>query len=111
MSNITNMNIKNVLLFGAGMVAMPVIRLLGNRNDIHLYVASDQEKQAMEMIQQVSNYEEKVTFVTFKYPEDLTKMSLIVKDMNLVISLLPATMHISIAQLAIEHKVNMVTKA
>lgn len=102
-------NIKKVLLFGAGMVAMPVVRLLGNRNDIQLYIASDQEAQTLKMIEQVDNHQEKVTFISFNYPKDLSSISSTLMNMDMVISLLPAAMHISIAKLAIEHKKNMVT--
>ena len=100
---------KKVLLLGAGMVAMPVLRHLTSMEGVHLTVASDQEAQAMDMIQQIDGHEEKLQYMPFNYPQDLDKISRKIGEVDLVISLLPATMHTTFAEMAIKHKRHMVT--
>jgi alpha-aminoadipic semialdehyde synthase len=100
---------KRVLLLGAGMVAQPVIDVLGAMDDVHLTVASDNEAQAMKMISKVKDHEFKMRFEHFTYPDDMPKMSKAIQDSDVVISLMPATMHIPFAKEAIKHKRHMVT--
>ena len=91
------------------MVAMPVIRHLGGMDDVHLTVASDNEKQAMTMLSKVHDYQSKTLFQHCEFPKDLSKASKLIKDADVVISLLPATMHVPFAELAIKHKKHLVT--
>lgn len=108
-SSVKVSSVKNVLLLGAGMVANPVIKLMGARDDVHLTVASDNEALAQGMMSKVKGHRDKSTFLPFNYPADMDKISRRIKDSDLVISLLPATMHVPFAQEAINQKKNMVT--
>jgi len=100
---------KRVLLLGAGMVAQPVIDVLGAMDDVHLTVASDNEEQAMAMISKVKDHEFKMRFEQFNYPQDMDKIGKSIKDSDVVISLMPATMHVPFAKEAIKHKRHLVT--
>lgn len=100
---------KRVLLLGAGMVAQPVIDVLGAMDDVHLTVASDNETQAMKMISKVKDHEFKMRFEHFTYPDGMPKISKAIQESDIIISLMPATMHIAFAKEAIKHKRHMVT--
>lgn len=100
---------KKVLLLGSGMVAMPVLRHLCSIEGVHLTIASDQEAQALDMINQIDGHAEKLQYMPFNYPQDLEKINRKIGDVDLVISLLPATMHTTFAEMAIKHRRHMVT--
>lgn len=100
---------KKVLLLGAGMVAMPVIRVLGEAKDVHLTVASDNKVQALNMIKQIKDHESKLRYQPFSYPQDMNIIEKIIKESDVIVSLMPATMHIPFAELAIKHKRHLVT--
>ena len=91
------------------MVAMPVIRHLGKMEDVHLTVASDNEQQAVSMLSRVRDYQSKTLFQNCKFPEDMTKVAKLIKDADVVISLLPATMHVPFAELAVKYKKHLIT--
>jgi alpha-aminoadipic semialdehyde synthase len=102
-------SMKNVVLFGAGRVAGPVLKLLSAHDNVHITVASDNEEQANELRSCIDS--SKSSFIKFKVPEDLSKLPLIMKDANLAISLLPATLHLPIAEEAVAQQKHLVTSS
>lgn len=91
------------------MVAMPVIRVLGEAKDVHLTIASDNSEQALTMISQIKDHESKLRYQPFQYPKDMNIIEKLIKDSDVIISLMPATMHIPFAELAIKYKRHLVT--
>lgn len=98
---------KVVLLFGSGRVAKPVMRFF-NKGNFHVIVATNDKDQAEELMSCIddrnnSSYEE------YTCPKDNYKLSDLFIKCDIIISLLPATMHIEIAKQAIISKKNLVT--
>lgn len=98
---------KRIVLLGAGRVAQPVLKLFSSHENVHITVASDNETQARALMSCV--HSSKTTYRQLIMPRDNDKLDTLVKDSDVVISLLPATMHIPIAQAAIANKRHLVT--
>ncbi len=98
---------RRVLLLGSGRVAHPVVKLFGAHEDVHVTIASDDEAGARVLMQGLSD--SKVAYKNFSMPRDNHKIGSLVKDADVVISLLPATMHMPVAREAINHRRNLVT--
>lgn len=111
-----------VLLLGAGRVAQPVVQLLcGEKysgksavfdkdNGIHVTIASDCEAQARALIKSSGVEDDSsVSVVPLALPHDQSKLDTLVKSCDVVLSLLPATMHLSVAELALKYKKHLVT--
>ena len=124
----TNMRkLRRVLLFGSGRVAKPVIKLFKSYDDVHVIVATDSEIQANELIDEMNsgslardNYDDlssasfqsdsRASFVKYTFPEDNESLlSKLVSACDVIISLLPASMHVPVAKEAIKHKKHLVT--
>ncbi|KAH8993244.1 Saccharopine dehydrogenase-domain-containing protein [Lactarius hatsudake] len=95
---------KRVLVLGSGMVAGPAVDELAGRPDIELIVASNLLQEAEQLVAVHPNAS--ALFVTM---DDQTRVSQLVKESDVVISLLPATLHPTVAELCVEHKKHMVT--
>ncbi|KAH9047781.1 Saccharopine dehydrogenase-domain-containing protein [Lactarius hengduanensis] len=95
---------KRVLVLGSGMVAGPAVDELAGRPDIELIVASNSLQEAEQLVAVHPNAS--ALFVTM---DDQTRVSQLVKESDIVISLLPATLHPTVAELCVEHKKHMVT--
>jgi saccharopine dehydrogenase-like NADP-dependent oxidoreductase len=98
---------RRVLLFGSGRVALPVMKLFDGQN-VHVTIATDDAKQAQTLMDCMSS-PSLSSFVPFKFPQDNHKLASIVKSCDVAISLLPATMHIPIAEECINQGRHLVT--
>lgn len=95
-------------MFGAGMVAMPVLRYFESQEDVQLVIASDNSAQANELISQLGDAS-RMRFEQFAMPGDATKLAGLIENCDVAISLLPVTMHLPIAEACIAQKKHMVT--
>lgn len=96
---------KRVLVLGSGYVSGPVIDYLTRDPDIAVTIASSPAWQVREISERYQN----TTPVTIDVGKEQEKLSSLIKDHHLIISLLPYTMHPMVATHCIEHSVNMVT--
>ncbi|MFO7810085.1 MAG: saccharopine dehydrogenase NADP-binding domain-containing protein, partial [Candidatus Delongbacteria bacterium] len=94
---------KKVLILGAGMVVKPIVRYLLER-EIFVTVATRTKSKAVAMIDNHPNG----TAVEWTV-DDKTKLEEMIKDHNITVSLLPYAHHVTVAELCIKHKKNMVT--
>jgi len=96
---------KNVLLFGAGMMAGPVVEYLGRTGDIFTRVAAiDMHADTKKAVENNA----KATFQSWNI-KNTDAMSRLIMDADLVISLMPAWFHARVAGVCVEHGKNMVT--
>lgn len=94
---------KRILVLGAGMVSRPLVNWL-LRKDYILTVA-DMDKAKAELV--TAGHSNAITAVLdVKHEDELEEM--IVKN-DIVVSLLPYTMHLLVVRLCILHKKSMVT--
>ena len=122
---------KRVLLLGSGHVAKPVVRLLAQHENVHLTIASDSAEQAKGLIEFIEKhgsvrghrrnttatigsatvYGSRAVYHEFVSPRDNFNGTLetLMRNCDVVVSLLPANMHIPIAQEAIRQGRHMVT--
>ncbi|OQR79277.1 alpha-aminoadipic semialdehyde synthase [Tropilaelaps mercedesae] len=96
---------KKVLCLGAGYVSAPLIEYLCRDGDIQVTVASAIQKEAEELAAKYDNVESAVLDVT----ESVNGLSNLVRESDLVISLLPYSLHAKVAEHCIDHRTNMVT--
>ena len=96
---------KKVLILGAGLVAQPIVRYLLDQG-IAVTVASNTPDRAEAMIAGHKNGENIDWSVDDKHTLDK-----LVKDHDIVVSLLPFVYHLMVAEYAIKHKKNMVTSS
>ena len=95
-------------MFGAGRVALPLAKLFNSRDNVSLTIATEDESQAKALIDCMDGFG-RATFQKFRFPEDNNKLPSLIKQSDIVISLLPATMHVPIAEEAINQRRHMVT--
>lgn len=94
---------KKVLVLGAGLVARPLIRYFLDRN-YYVTVATRTISKAQQL---VNNHENSaVEVLDLKKPKMLDPL---IEKADLVISLVPYTFHVVVAEKCIAHKKNMVT--
>ncbi|XP_071450294.1 alpha-aminoadipic semialdehyde synthase, mitochondrial isoform X2 [Hetaerina americana] len=96
---------KKVLILGAGFVSAPVVEYLNRDKNIALTVASALKDEADVLATKFPGVEPVLVDVVGR-PEHVEEM---VKEADLVISLLPYPLHPSIATACIAHSKNMVT--
>ncbi len=96
---------KKVLILGAGLVAQPIIRYLLEQG-IKVTVASNTPDRAEVMIAGSPNG----TNINWSV-DDTATLDKMVKENDLVVSLLPYIYHVTVAGFAIKHKKNMVTSS
>ncbi len=101
--NLENKNMIKVLLLGAGMVAKPIANYL-LQNNIALTICSRTLSKAEKLINGHPNG--KAFAWTIDDVDTLDKM---IANHDLTVSLLPFAHHVTVAQLCIKHKKNMVT--
>jgi len=95
---------KRVLVLGAGLVSRPLVAHLSRWPDIALTVGDlDGEKAAH--ILDGSAHGRAVAVST----DDDAGVAVLVADADLVVSLLPYTLHVKVAKLAIAHRVPLIT--
>ncbi|GIY30410.1 hypothetical protein CDAR_262411 [Caerostris darwini] len=95
---------KKVLVLGAGYVAGPLVDYLTRDQTIHVTIGSSLQNQGEALVK--SNNTEHVVLDVTTGRGPLDKL---IEESNLVVSLLPYSLHPSIAERCIKHKVNMVT--
>ncbi|EGN97202.1 hypothetical protein SERLA73DRAFT_169625 [Serpula lacrymans var. lacrymans S7.3] len=95
---------KNVLMLGSGMVAGPAVDQICKRSDIELIVASNCADEANRVTRQHSNSNSIIVDMN-----DACKISSLISNADLVISLLPVSFHPSVAELCIKHRKHLVT--
>lgn len=102
---------KRILLFGSGRVAKPVLKLFEKYDDTFITVATMERAQADELINCLAaNNRERAQFVRFQFPQDNhTLLPILFQDCDIAISLLPATMHIPLAEESIRQKKHFIT--
>ena len=94
---------KKVTIFGAGLVVKPMVDYLAGK-DYEITIASRTFSKAEKLAAPHSNATAK-QFLS----DDEQAMEEFVKASDLVVSLLPATMHVKVAKKCIEFKTDMVT--
>ncbi len=95
---------KKVLVLGAGMVSRPMIQYLLNQPEYQVIMASRTVSKAEQMIHGHPQGEAHALDVN-----DDTKVEEFVSKANIVVSLLPYTYHVKVAEMCIRHKKQMVT--
>ncbi|KAI0302611.1 Saccharopine dehydrogenase-domain-containing protein [Russula brevipes] len=95
---------KRVLVLGSGMVAGPAVDELAARPDVELIVASNALQEAERLVAAHSNASALLISM-----DDRSRVSQLVNESDIVISLLPAPLHPFVADLCLEHKKHMVT--
>ncbi|NWZ91619.1 AASS protein, partial [Nesospiza acunhae] len=96
---------KRVLLLGSGYVSGPVLEYLTRDSNIGITVVSVMKEQLEQLTKKYRN----VTPVHMDVLKHEEKLSSLVKNHNLVISLLPYSAHPFVAKKCIDNKVNLVT--
>lgn len=95
---------KKILVLGAGLVSRPGVQYLLNQPELKVTVASRTISKAEELVKGYSNGEARQINV-----EDHDALSKLVKEHDIVISLLPWIHHLRVAELCLEHDKHMVT--
>lgn len=95
---------RNILILGAGFVAAPVVEYLNRRDENKLTIVSNILSEAEALAGNNSNNVAKTADVTSS-----AEMSELVKNSDLVISLVPYIFHVPVAKLCIEFKKNLIT--
>ncbi len=96
---------KKVLILGAGFVSEPVVEYLARDPNTQVTVCSALKKELDKLAAKYTQVVPTMLDVT-RSKEELEKL---LKNHQVVISLLPYSFHPSIAELCIKYKVNMVT--
>lgn len=95
---------KNVLILGAGLVAKPLVRYLLDQPDFHVKVASRTVSKAEKLVGGHPRGEAQGLNV-----DDTATLKNLISKADLVISMVPYTHHVTVANLCIELKKHMVT--
>ena len=95
---------KKILILGSGLVSRPGVRYLLNQKNIFITVASNELNKAKELINGKPN--SKVIEIDVENINDLAK---VIKESDIVVSLLPWTYHIKVAEQCLEFGKHLVT--
>ncbi len=95
---------KKILVLGAGLVSRPGVHYLLNQKDLEVTVASRTVSKAEELVKGFPNGKAEQVNV-----EDREALANLVKENDIVISLLPWVHHMKVAELCIEYEKHMVT--
>lgn len=95
---------RRVLLLGSGMVARPAVDHIATRKDVELIVASNDLKEANSLVASHDN----ASAVSLNVPDESALQSL-VGAVDLVISLLPVSLHAAVAKVCIANQKHLVT--
>ncbi|RNA45143.1 alpha-aminoadipic semialdehyde mitochondrial [Brachionus plicatilis] len=96
---------KKVLVLGAGYVSDPVIEYLSRDQNLSVTVVSALKKEA----DKIGSKYASANPVVLDVQRSEGELSKLIKNHDIVISLLPYVYHASIAEKCIKHKINMVT--
>ncbi len=95
---------KTILVLGAGMVSRPMIRYLLDQPDYHVIMASRTVSKAEQMI---DGHPQGEAF-SLDVNDDVNVENFVSKA-DVVVSLLPYTYHVKVAEMCIRHKKQMIT--
>lgn len=95
---------NHVLVLGAGMVSRPLVRYLLDLSGVTVTMASRTVEKAEAIIDNHSDG----NAVTLDVQND-EKLESLVKNADVIVSLLPYTYHVKVAKLCIDHKKHLVT--
>jgi saccharopine dehydrogenase (NADP+, L-glutamate forming) len=95
---------SRVLLLGAGLVTRPLVRYLLEKPGLHLTIGSRTVSKAQKLL---DGHPQGKAFELLV--DDHAALAKAVADHDLTISLLPYTHHVTVANLCIEHRKNMIT--
>jgi len=95
---------KNVLILGAGLVAKPLVQYLLDQPELHVKVASRTVSKAEKLVGDHPRGEAQPLLV-----DDTAALKDLISRADLVISMVPYTHHVTVANLCIELKKHMVT--
>ncbi|KAL8567459.1 hypothetical protein ACOMHN_010050 [Nucella lapillus] len=96
---------KRVLVLGAGYVARPAINYLARDPNTHVTVVSQLREELDSVWSSLPNVDDTLMDVE-RSKEELDQM---IPDFDVVISLLPYSMHVDVAKMCIKHGTHMVT--
>jgi alpha-aminoadipic semialdehyde synthase len=96
---------ETVLLLGSGRVSKSVVAFLSRSKDRNIMVASNDEKEGRE----ISALAKRGQHVALDAKRDTKRLGDLVRRSNVVISLLPASMHPQIAEMCIDNGTDLVT--
>ncbi len=96
---------KHVLIFGAGLVAGPLVRYLLDQPDFHVTVASRTVSKAQELVGD-HPHGRAVTADVERHPAVIAEL---VPQADLVVSMLPYIYHVQVAEQCIRHGKHLVT--
>ncbi|MGD1996186.1 MAG: saccharopine dehydrogenase C-terminal domain-containing protein [Anaerolineae bacterium] len=96
---------KNILVFGAGLVARPLVHYLLEQPSYHVTVASRTISKAQALINDRPNGQA----LPFDIAHNGAALSALVSEADLVVSLLPYTYHVQVAEQCVRHKCHLVT--
>lgn len=96
---------QRVLLLGAGRVSASLAEYLGRSAHRHITVASALETEA----RSVANAATRGQAVVLDVTNDISALSRLINESDVVVSLLPAPMHSTVAEECVNHKTDLVT--
>lgn len=95
---------KKVLMLGSGMVAGPAVDEIARHGDVELVVASNVLDEAQRLTAHHANASAVLVDMG-----DRQRVGELVKEADLVVSLLPVPFHPTVAEMCLEHKKHLVT--
>lgn len=100
---------RKILVLGSGFVAGPLVEYLHRRPENNITVASAATQEAEKLVKPfIGGDAPRVSTVSLNV-SDTSRLRSLISQHDLVVSLLPATLHPDVARLAIESKKSMVT--
>lgn len=96
---------KKVLILGAGLVTRPAVRYLLEQAGVQVVLASLDLQQGLAMIDGHANGQA----LHLDVAKESERLESLVKDSDVVVSLLPWTLHLQVAKLCLALKTHMVT--
>ncbi|MCP4213130.1 MAG: saccharopine dehydrogenase, partial [bacterium] len=98
------MSTKKSLVLGSGLVSRPGIHYLLARKDFHITVASNELDVAQELVKGFGNGQ--AVYLDVKAEDGLENL---VKDNDIIVSLLPWVFHVQVAELCLKYNKHMAT--
>ena len=95
---------KRVIIFGSGLVSKPGIHYLLNLENMFVTVASNEPDKAVDLVKGRKNGK-----ALFCDVSDTVQLESLIKENDIVVSLLPATFHLGVARLCLKNNKPMAT--
>ena len=105
LTNLTNAKKSKIVILGSGFVAGPAVKYLGARSDVELVIGTNMKDEG-DKLSQLAQHGAKVRQIDIN---DVASLKAIIDGSSVVISLVPATMHMPIAQACLEAGSHLVT--